>query len=259
MDTVLEEVTCYKYGKLRHYANKCTFNKKVCYGCIEEDHILRDCPKKKEASKPNLPPKPKASAFQMTLEATKDAADVASGTFLVNRFPANLLFNSGENYSFISHKFGERLALPIEEFDDALIVEVASGKFIRVRDYIMNIVIDLNGNEFLEKMLRIVLNGFDIILGMDWLSVNDAEILCKKKIVRKELNIRQGRWLELLKDYDCEILYHPGKENVVFDALSRKVSLKKKRPKALRIKVVSTTVETIKKAQIEALEKNDRK
>ncbi|KAL0551959.1 hypothetical protein IC582_011052 [Cucumis melo] len=41
---------------------------------------------------------------------------------------------------------------------------------------------------------------------------------------QKELNMRQRRWLELVKDYDCEILYHPGKTNVVADALSRKVS-----------------------------------
>ena len=34
--------------------------------------------------------------------------------------------------------------------------------------------------------------------------------------------MRQRRWLELIKDYDLEILYHPGKANVVADALSRK-------------------------------------
>ncbi|GKE34281.1 putative reverse transcriptase domain-containing protein, partial [Tanacetum coccineum] len=39
---------------------------------------------------------------------------------------------------------------------------------------------------------------------------------------QKELNMRQRRWLELLSDYDCEILYHPGKANVVADAMSRK-------------------------------------
>ncbi|GKF79693.1 putative reverse transcriptase domain-containing protein, partial [Tanacetum coccineum] len=37
---------------------------------------------------------------------------------------------------------------------------------------------------------------------------------------QKELNMRQRRWLELLSDYDCEIRYHPGKANVVADALS---------------------------------------
>ncbi|KAH0715889.1 hypothetical protein KY284_008794 [Solanum tuberosum] len=39
--------------------------------------------------------------------------------------------------------------------------------------------------------------------------------------VVKELNLRQRRWLEFLKDYDMSILYHPGKSNVVADALSR--------------------------------------
>ncbi|KAL2235714.1 UNVERIFIED_CONTAM: Retrovirus-related Pol polyprotein from transposon [Sesamum indicum] len=39
---------------------------------------------------------------------------------------------------------------------------------------------------------------------------------------QKELNLRQRRWMELLKDYDCTIDYHPGKANIVADALSRK-------------------------------------
>ncbi|GJS50528.1 putative reverse transcriptase domain-containing protein [Tanacetum coccineum] len=46
---------------------------------------------------------------------------------------------------------------------------------------------------------------------------------------QKELNMRQHRWLELLSDYDYELRYHPGKENVVADELSRK-----SRPKSLR-------------------------
>ena len=39
---------------------------------------------------------------------------------------------------------------------------------------------------------------------------------------QRKLNLRQRRWMELIKDYDCVIYYHPGNANVVADALSRK-------------------------------------
>ena len=44
----------------------------------------------------------------------------------------------------------------------------------------------------------------------------------KYLFTQKELNLRQRRWMELLKDYDCTIDNHPGKANVVADALSRR-------------------------------------
>ena len=44
----------------------------------------------------------------------------------------------------------------------------------------------------------------------------------KYLLTKKELNLRQRRWLKLFKDYDCIIDYHPDKANVLVDALSRK-------------------------------------
>ncbi|GJV23303.1 putative reverse transcriptase domain-containing protein, partial [Tanacetum coccineum] len=75
---------------------------------------------------------------------------------------------------------------------------------------------------------------------------------------QKELNMRQRRWIELLSDYDCEIRYHPGKANVVADALSRK----EKEP--IRVRALVMTVhpnlpDQIRNAQLEAMKKKNVK
>ncbi|KAI3704110.1 hypothetical protein L1987_74323 [Smallanthus sonchifolius] len=73
---------------------------------------------------------------------------------------------------------------------------------------------------------------------------------------QKELNMRQRRWVELLNDYDYAIRYHPGKANVVADALSRKET-KLKRVRALQLTIHPGFPDKIRNAQLEALkEKN---
>ncbi|GKA75784.1 putative reverse transcriptase domain-containing protein [Tanacetum coccineum] len=64
--------------------------------------------------------------------------------------------------------------------------------------------------------------------------------------------MRQRRWLELLSDYDCEIRYHPGKANVVADALSRKERSKPLRVRALVMTIGLDLPKQILNAQIEA-------
>ncbi|GJZ05417.1 putative reverse transcriptase domain-containing protein [Tanacetum coccineum] len=69
---------------------------------------------------------------------------------------------------------------------------------------------------------------------------------------QKELNMRQRWWLELLSDYDYEIPYHPGKENVVADALSRKERSKPLRVWALVMTISLNLPKQILSAQSEA-------
>ncbi|GJS23488.1 putative reverse transcriptase domain-containing protein [Tanacetum coccineum] len=64
--------------------------------------------------------------------------------------------------------------------------------------------------------------------------------------------MRQRRWLELLSDYDCEIHYHPGKANIVVDALSRKERIKPLRVRALVMTIDLALPKQIREAQIEA-------
>nr|GFB21634.1 putative reverse transcriptase domain-containing protein [Tanacetum cinerariifolium] len=76
---------------------------------------------------------------------------------------------------------------------------------------------------------------------------------------QKELNMRQRRLLELLSDYDCDICYHPGKANVVTDALSHKERDKPLRVRALVMTISLNLPKQIPKAQIEALKPKNLK
>lgn len=84
----------------------------------------------------------------------------------------------------------------------------------------------------------------------------------KYLLTQKELNLRQHRWIELLKDYDCTIEYHPGKANVVVDALRHKamtnlkamfarLSLFEDGSLLVELQVKLTWIEQIKGKQIE--------
>ncbi|GKB49557.1 putative reverse transcriptase domain-containing protein [Tanacetum coccineum] len=73
---------------------------------------------------------------------------------------------------------------------------------------------------------------------------------------QKELNMRQRRWIELFSDYDYEIHYHPGKENVVDDALSRKERKKPKRVRAMNMTLQSSIKDRILAAQKDVVDES---
>ncbi|GJZ74371.1 putative nucleotidyltransferase, ribonuclease H [Tanacetum coccineum] len=105
--------------------------------------------------------------------------------------------------------------------------------------------LELGAVVFALKMWRHYLYGTKCVVYTDHKSLQHI-------LDQKELNMRQRRWLELLSDYDCELRYHPGKANVVADALSRKC-----RPKPLRVRALVMTIglnlpARILNAQVEA-------
>ncbi|GKC23819.1 hypothetical protein Tco_1025969, partial [Tanacetum coccineum] len=62
------------------------------------------------------------------------------------------------------------------------------------------------------------------------------------------------RWIDFFSNYDCEICYHPGKANVVADALSRKERVKPKRVRAMNMTLQSNIKDKILAAQKEAVD-----
>nr|GEU59202.1 hypothetical protein [Tanacetum cinerariifolium] len=76
--------------------------------------------------------------------------------------------------------------------------------------------------------------------------------MCIDAKSQKELNMRQCHWTELCGDYDYEIRYHPGKANMVADALSRKERVKPKRVRSMNMTLQSSIKDKISAAQKEA-------
>ncbi|GJZ13196.1 putative reverse transcriptase domain-containing protein [Tanacetum coccineum] len=74
---------------------------------------------------------------------------------------------------------------------------------------------------------------------------------------QKRLNMRQRRWIELFSDYECEIRYHPGKANVVANALSRKERVKPRRVREMAMTIQSRVKEMIVAAQSEAFKQEN--
>ncbi|GJS14395.1 putative reverse transcriptase domain-containing protein [Tanacetum coccineum] len=102
----------------------------------------------------------------------------------------------------------------------------------------MDLMNGLGAVVFALKMWRHYLYGTKCVVFTDHKSLQHI-------LDQKELNMRQRRWLELLRDYDCEIRYHPEKANLVADALSRK-----ERNKPLRVLALVLTIGLNRPTQI---------
>ncbi|GJW24066.1 putative reverse transcriptase domain-containing protein [Tanacetum coccineum] len=93
--------------------------------------------------------------------------------------------------------------------------------------------LELGAVVFALKIWRHYLYGIKSVIYTDHKSLQHI-------FSQKELNMQQRHWIELFSDYDCEIRYHPSKENVVDDALSRKERVKPKRVRAMNMTLQSS-------------------
>ncbi|KAI3695635.1 hypothetical protein L1987_78634 [Smallanthus sonchifolius] len=96
---------------------------------------------------------------------------------------------------------------------DVTVIDYASRQLkVHEKNYTTH-DLELGAVVFALKIWRHYLYGTKCVVFTDHKSLQHI-------LNQKELNMRQRRWVELLSDYDCKIRYHPGKANVVADALS---------------------------------------
>ncbi|XP_022025069.1 uncharacterized protein LOC110925421 [Helianthus annuus] len=115
-------------------------------------------------------------------DARKDG-NVVTGTFSINGILATVLFDAGADWSYVSLRFSRQLGLTLIPLETKHVVELADGKSIEASHVLLGCKLNLMGQVFDIDLLCITLGSFDIVIGMDWLSIHRADVLCKEKIV----------------------------------------------------------------------------
>nr|GFA15508.1 putative reverse transcriptase domain-containing protein [Tanacetum cinerariifolium] len=196
-------------------------------------------------------------AFSLGVPEAPQDPNVVTGTFSLNDHFAIVLFDSGVDYSFIFTNILPSIDMKPSVINPGYEIEIASGVKrnkviaytsrqlkIHKKNYITH-DLELGAVVFALKMWRHYLYETKSVIYIDHKSLQHI-------FDQKELNMHQRRWIEIFRDYEYEIRYHPGKVNVVADALSRKERAKPRRVRAMSMTIHSSIKAKILEAQREA-------
>ncbi|XP_076959471.1 uncharacterized protein LOC143635541 [Bidens hawaiensis] len=138
-------------------------------------------------------------AFIMNVNQAQNSSDVVNGTFLIGNHYASVLFDSGANKSFISLDFAYIIDKPRDKLSKPFTIEVADGNFIIIIDLVVrDCIITINKVKFFIDLIPMQMGSFDVILGVDWLTFNRAEVVSFKKFIH--IPLEDGRILNIFGD-----------------------------------------------------------
>ncbi|XP_076932064.1 uncharacterized protein LOC143597444 [Bidens hawaiensis] len=140
-----------------------------------------DCPKLRNQNA-------KGRAFELNAKKAWKDSSVVTGMFLIKNNYAYVLFDTGADLRFVSKQFEPLLGIESSKLDTKYSIELANGKLIETGEVVRNYNLHLENNPFDIDLLPVELGSFEIVVGMDWLSKNQAEIICSKKQIRLPLS-----------------------------------------------------------------------
>ncbi|KAI3751987.1 hypothetical protein L2E82_23084 [Cichorium intybus] len=187
--------SCRNCGKQGHIARDCRADRR-CFQCGATDHIRPNCPQlksgaprnklreerggKKEETKGRGGPVA-SRAFQMTVEEAREKTDVVSGIFTLNSIPVYIIFDPGATYCFVSTSMMSRLNIPLNPIDESLEVAMADGRYVWVSKHFEVCQLKIYETTFSIDLKPMTTKEFEVIMGMDWLATNYANMDCRNK------------------------------------------------------------------------------
>ncbi|GJY69352.1 putative reverse transcriptase domain-containing protein [Tanacetum coccineum] len=186
-----------------HHTGPCTVK---CQTCNKVGHQSKNCRNKGPVAGSNLPPisvtyhacgekghykiqcsRANNNAHGRTyLLREKNAhqdPNVVMGTFFLNQHLARVLFDSGDDKSFVSISLASMLNIPPITLDTTYDIEMADGNLVGTNTVIQGCTLILLNQPFEIDLMPIKLGSFDVVIGMDWLSKYHARIICNAKVV----------------------------------------------------------------------------
>ncbi|GJY68230.1 putative reverse transcriptase domain-containing protein [Tanacetum coccineum] len=158
----------------------------TCFECGVHEHYKKDCPKLKNQNHGNQDGNGGAQArtYAVGNVGKNLDANVVTGTFLLNNRYASILFDIGADRSFMSTAFSFLIDIVPFTLDHDYDVELADEKIIGVNTIIRGCTLNFLNHPFNIDLMPAELASFDVIIGMDWLSMYHAVIVYDEKIVR---------------------------------------------------------------------------
>ncbi|KAL8133603.1 hypothetical protein AgCh_008888 [Apium graveolens] len=132
---------------------------------------------------PTPTPQATARTFDLKMKDAVQNSEVIAGTLLLNNVKAKVLIDWGATRSFISETFVDKLQCDKMIMSEVVNVVISNQEKIPMNQLCLKCEIDISGYKFSADLILFKLGEFDIILGMDWLGENNAQINCKTKRV----------------------------------------------------------------------------
>ncbi|GJY84088.1 putative reverse transcriptase domain-containing protein [Tanacetum coccineum] len=164
-----------------HHEGPCTMR---CGNCKRPGRYRKDCPKLRNQNRGNKTENKTRNneattrAYSIGRGGANPDSNVVTGTFLLNKCYASMLFDSGADKSFVSSTFSALLDVAPSTLDTSYAVELADGRISETSVVLRGCMLGLLGHPFDIDLMPVELGSFDVIIGMDWLAKYHAVIVC---------------------------------------------------------------------------------
>ncbi|XP_071728616.1 uncharacterized protein [Rutidosis leptorrhynchoides] len=172
-------LTCDKCKRTGHSSKDYKMGTNTCFGCGKAGHYRKDCLSVGKTTEPA-----KGRAFNINSSEARDDPKLVMGTFLLDNHCAYVLFDSGADRSFVSKDFWHNIKKPVSSLENLYSIELGNGNLMKADQIYHGCTFNLAEKSFSIDVIPIKLGSFDLVVGMDWLSENRADIVYYQKAIR---------------------------------------------------------------------------